>query len=1016
MPHRQLGNLTSTIERLDLESAILTPQQQEQITQRAADARQWRDEADLERRRGVSRELRRVVEHGGVLTGETLSARQLCELVALQWQVQNLNPMQMPRLLGLYAYKVHFGGFQGTPEDLSAQRKEETGDPGFYAGADLDVISEAIRLMMADSVADQARGAMKLLGCDGAGPAFVSGFLHFLHPGQYGMVNAVTQSPFTKNGLLPLTLQQRKQARQTARALIGNADEIADEVVDQIFQWEMLLKEVLQICGFDDFHELDQFFWGFMAGPIEGAEERLQPIMAEIMAHDVAVRVEAEKKARQLIEANLGNLSAEQFSELFTLLNTCMSANRVFYSRFAPAFMGRNANLIIKNAPAINAWIQKLWTAKDDDVPQLLSRFWSEAFPGAGRSLPTAILYLRDNQRYAVWTANLEKALYSVVSGLPAKLRTGFGYLQYCQSVHQLRTKTGFPPEMHDWVLFRLLKRKPTESPAGQFPGFEEDAFQFFVDLRQNKSEWWFDEHRSRYRKSVDQPMRALFKDLAENVVTPLDPDLETAPKKCISKVNRKKPSETDGAPAAPRFHAAFFRKDLSRETDGRLFVSLDAQHFTCGIDFGEGAEDVRADLVESITAEPKLARAVFDSLRDAGFLLRLGHQPEAVSLVDVGTFDAFVDHVKSERFQIYRQLTPEEAIAKGSELKEAVGNDFRRLYPLLRMATPAVETSEIWKLLGGTEPDEDGPEGAISTADLAAATFLEESFFTTLDQYLADKKQFIFCGPPGTGKTYVALEYAEYLSQDGGDVRTVQFHPSYGYEDFVEGFRPVLSKTGTLSYQVEDGIFKRVCNEARTNPKATYVLLIDEINRGNIPKIFGELLFLLEHRDRKTELPYSKKPFSIPWNVIVLGTMNSTDRSIALMDLALRRRFHFIEMQPRSDVLLGWLKANQKPRYVRDLFERLNEALRKAGIDHDRLVGHAHFMSQQLDDDYLQLIWMGTIEPLLKEYFFAEPEKLADFRLESFQAVIEEAVAFEETMVDEDEMTMATDESEADS
>ena len=114
-------------------------------------------------------------------------------------------------------------------------------------------------------------------------------------------------------------------------------------------------------------------------------------------------------------------------------------------------------------------------------------------------------------------------------------------------------------------------------------------------------------------------------------------------------------------------------------------------------------------------------------------------------------------------------------------------------------------------------------------------------------------------------------------------------------------------------------------------------------------------------------------------------------------MDLALRRRFHFVEMQPRSEILLSWLQANGKPKYFRDIFNRLNDALGKAGVDEDRLVGHAHFMSSHLDGDFLTLIWKGTIEPLLKEYFFADQNKIAEFRLEKFQNVIEEAAATEE-------------------
>jgi len=492
--------------------------------------------------------------------------------------------------------------------------------------------------------------------------------------------------------------------------------------------------------------------------------------------------------------------------------------------------------------------------------------------------------------------------------------------------------------------------------------------------------------------------------DLAKEVITPLDPTLETSLKKCLSRIKRNTYGRKDIAPYHETYWAAFFHKELTRNTDGQLFITIWPQCLKYGVYFSEQADTVRGLLAQFLEMHPDIAETLFARFTAASFTFAHGESTQEPEVVDVSSCAEFVNLVKTKRFEVFRQVTPQAAVTQAVELKQAIAEDLRVLYPLVRSATEDVSESEIRKLLDVESNGGDEVESFTTTADLAAATYLEEEFFETLDQYLRDKRQLIFHGPPGTGKTFVALEYAEYLAQGGGEVRTVQFHPSYGYEDFIEGLRPVTSDKGALTYKVEDGIFKRVCNDARANPKAKYVLLIDEINRGNIPRIFGELLFLLERREKKTDLPYSKKPFSIPQNVIVLGTMNSSDRSIALMDLALRRRFHFVEMQPRGEVLLGWLQANGKPKVVRDLFDRLNDAVRKAGIDEDRLVGHAHFMSPLLDDDYLSLIWKGTIEPLLKEYFFAEPEKLADFRLEKFQGVIEQATAAEEDISEEDE------------
>ena len=262
-----------------------------------------------------------------------------------------------------------------------------------------------------------------------------------------------------------------------------------------------------------------------------------------------------------------------------------------------------------------------------------------------------------------------------------------------------------------------------------------------------------------------------------------------------------------------------------------------------------------------------------------------------------------------------------------------------------------------------------------------------------------------ILYGPPGTGKTFNTINEALKIIIDSEffdankdnrqelkkrfdelvnnqQIRFVTFHQSYSYEEFVEGIRAKTTEDGKINYSVEDGIFKAICKDAEKNPSEKYVLIIDEINRGNISKIFGELITLIEESKRfgneealTVTLPYSKNPFSVPNNLYIIGTMNTADRSLALMDTALRRRFDFIEMMP-------------KPKLLEDIevegvnIERMLTTMNKritVLYDREHMLGHAFFMSlpnkSTIDD--LAHIFENKIIPLLQEYFFEDWEKI---------------------------------------
>ncbi|AHV95615.1 McrB family protein [Paenibacillus sabinae] len=285
----------------------------------------------------------------------------------------------------------------------------------------------------------------------------------------------------------------------------------------------------------------------------------------------------------------------------------------------------------------------------------------------------------------------------------------------------------------------------------------------------------------------------------------------------------------------------------------------------------------------------------------------------------------------------------------------------------------------------------------AISTVaytldDAQKETYLNQELLQEWLDLLTDRRQIIFYGPPGTGKTFVAQRLAKVLAQQEQRIRLVQFHPSYTYEEFIEGLRPeVISQSGgpsQLNVTVKSGIFVELCREAARseNRDRPYILIIDEINRANTAKVFGELLFALEYRGASIELPYSRKRFSIPENVYVIGTMNTTDRSLAQIDLALRRRFQFIQFSAKvTEQVLSRFLAQHAPEMqgVAQLLKDVNATIGSS----DLAIGHSYFMKPELKLASLEKIWKYQIIPYLEEVFIMEPERINDYKLESLLA-----------------------------
>lgn len=346
---------------------------------------------------------------------------------------------------------------------------------------------------------------------------------------------------------------------------------------------------------------------------------------------------------------------------------------------------------------------------------------------------------------------------------------------------------------------------------------------------------------------------------------------------------------------------------------------------------------------------------------------------PYRERLVDIRKRERNLFYTEGVRLEGLRSLEGFYLTPAPADLVATLNDAYTDLTGQELLATPAAEGGTISPV-------------AFSFEDLLRTTLWSEPELNELlDVFSADAscKQVILTGPPGTGKTWVAMQIIKYLTNsDDSRWRLIQLHPSYSYEQFVEGLRPV-AVDGAITFKPVKGMLLDMVDRCRAT-REPHFLIMDEMNRANLPRVLGELLYLFEYRRAKIDLAYTRD-FMLPENLYFIGTMNTADRSIRSIDAALRRRVEIFECLPSRRILKAFYESNtnQVPDLF-DGFERLNATLEQL-LDKHHTVGHTFFMAKVFSPTALRIAWKRKIRPLIEEYFFDRAAELKMFELEAF-------------------------------
>lgn len=743
-------------------------------------------------------------------------------------------------------------------------------------------------------------------------------------------------------------------------------------------------------------------FWSAFAATLAGvprwcpAVERglLRLELLREIPTDVRSRFEAVRSAVEAIRAQATDLSAAEVSEFLERVSR-MTGREFPTTPAAPgAFAwGATADQIMRAVREVRSRVPLRARIRGtiDEQAARVSRFQTAAKAGEPANAVEAFREAFPDARWETALPALDDA-YSVALADADRARL------WCDVAHVLRERFRVHPlELADVVLAVSNDSAP-ELSAGDFGGFCTDTFAFLGELSCANTKEWMTDNRDRYQFVLREPLVELCESVAERYVRPVLNCEYGWNLECDARTGRAVTSivKNDfgrGGPYQPVQWITFYRQaQSSKRADAQLFVRVAADGVRYGFHLGRTAraagKQFRANIQEHGEAIFR-ALTVSDALRECQFWAGDDLATE-VTVKTAADLRAWAVH---KTIAVGKHLPPDSPLLRRDELAGDILLTFDRLLPVFACTAEVDPRPLLARRTGASET-----EPLYDPASFHQETYLSEVWLDRVFGLLRLKKQLVLQGVPGTGKTHVARCLARLITHSRPDcVRLVQFHPAYSYEEFVEGIRArgaEVNGKSEVTFPVEDGVLCQFAEQAAKRPSEPHVLLIDELNRGNLPRIFGELLYLLEYRDQAVTLPYSKRPFRLPDNLFLLATMNPLDRSAVALDQALRRRFSFVDMPADPAILASWLEAHAPrepnddtfgPRVVQ-LFEELNRRLaRDTGAE--KQVGHSFFMVPELTSDKLTAIWDHHVRPLLLDYLGGREDRLRDYTPERLLA-----------------------------
>ncbi|MEG4114895.1 MULTISPECIES: AAA family ATPase [unclassified Microcoleus] len=529
---------------------------------------------------------------------------------------------------------------------------------------------------------------------------------------------------------------------------------------------------------------------------------------------------------------------------------------------------------------------------------------------------------------------------------------------------------------------------------------FSENTFNLLTEFYENPSSDFYMAHKKDFLKYVEDPLKYIFSQVEERLPNFIKKYINIKWEQLGSIV------ETKGLQSIA-YSISFSFEDINYRENAYLMLRFDNQDLTFGFctefnDIDYIIDNYQTNYINNPLAIDSLKRynlpnqyhcyltkqiirstspvheyrlIIMKSQKCINELLET-----IISLVGEQTIE--FDKYKFTNIQVARSLEAEEVLGYSAhQLIYIITQTFKKLFPLFFLCSNLEDKdSPLITQYFSIYEKEFNREYDIK--EISEITGFQTSQINGWIRTIHRKKQAILQGPPGTGKTFLAQKLAQHLIGSGdGFSDIIQFHPAYTYEDFIQGIRP-QSQDGELTYPIVPGRFLEFCEKAEAC-EDTCLLIIDEINRANLSQVFGELMYLLDDRDRTVKLA-SGEEFRIPTNVRIIGTMNTADRSIALVDNALRRRFAFIPVYPNYEVLRQYHHREETGFPVDKLTSILEDINRAINNKHYEL-GISFFLTKTLAED-IQDIWQMEIEPYLEEYFFDNLEKMDEFLWENIQ------------------------------